>query len=326
MLPFTLCHAVPCCAVQLTAADGYLDTSINNEQVHAFERLVRKLLKLPNKPAVVVLNALQASSGSTTHSSVTPQQLQQQQQARPPGDQKGAAAGKQPTKQQAKPGTGLQQQQQQQQQQPFYHTIEDHFGVVAQFYELQWLSVRNAAWQGLAHGWEGFRLQELFTEVKHPGHPHRSQQQQQQQKQQQHHKQQQPHAAASTNPAPSAQQQNHQQPQNQQQQQQQGASPVTSRHLQQQASLLPSTLNHKYMADLAVHLLQQTFLQQLLRPLGPSDAAAAADGELRGPMFPGNWEGHGSGCAAGLDLRAAVRDAHRDWYFVTEGTPAHPRW
>jgi hypothetical protein len=54
---------------------------------------VRKLLQLPNRPAVVVANFLHAGASS-----------------------KG----------------GL----------PFFHTIEDHYGVIAQYYQLPWLSFR----------------------------------------------------------------------------------------------------------------------------------------------------------------------------------------
>jgi hypothetical protein len=77
---------------QFATSDGYLDTSVNNGYVHAFERLVRKLLQLPNKPAVVVTNFLQSGVKDR----------------------------------------GL----------PFYHTIEDHFGVIVQYYQLPWLSFR----------------------------------------------------------------------------------------------------------------------------------------------------------------------------------------
>jgi hypothetical protein len=79
--------------MQFATSDGYLDTSVNNSYVQAFERLVRKLLILPNSPAVVVTNFLHAAANS-----------------------KG----------------GL----------PFYHTIEDHYGVIAQYYQLPWLSFR----------------------------------------------------------------------------------------------------------------------------------------------------------------------------------------
>lgn len=44
-------HFLLCCQLQLTANDGYLDASVNNPYSQAFERLVRKLLKFPNKPA-----------------------------------------------------------------------------------------------------------------------------------------------------------------------------------------------------------------------------------------------------------------------------------
>jgi hypothetical protein len=30
---------------------------------------------------------------------------------------------------------------------PFHHTIEDVYGVLAQYYDLQWLSLRNAAYR-----------------------------------------------------------------------------------------------------------------------------------------------------------------------------------
>lgn len=254
-------------SLQVTAADGYLDTSVNNELVHAFERLVRQLLQLPSKPAVVVLNALNPGTLPNLQTpKQQPQQLGQKQ------------------KQQGQPLQGVTQKQQRQGL-PFYHTIEDHFGVVAQYYELPWLSLRNALWQGLSNSWVGVSPHDIF-QIRNSTHHSHPQQQQSQQQTQQHQKQQ--------------------------------------RQLRQQPIHLPSAQGHKHMADLAVGLLQQTYLQQLLRPLGPSDAAAAD--AVRTPMFTGNWQPHGRGCASGLDLRAAVRDAHKDWYFVPEGSSAHPRW
>lgn len=289
---------------QVTAADGYLDTSINNELVHAFERLARKLLNLPHQPAVVLLNALHTGSLQSNSPQQQPPQPQQQQ-PKPAARQATSSLGlgnkqQQQPQQQAK---SVQQQQQRGQGQqpatPFYHTIEDHYGVVAQYYELPCLSLRNAAWQGLLHGWEGFSTRELFADdaksLKH------DQQSNKQRHQQQH--TQQSNSSRKHESQPSSQQQQQRRP---------------------QADPLPTALGHKYMADLAVSLLQRTFVHELLRPLGPSDAAAAD--KLPVPMFSGNWEGHGSGCAGGVDLRAAVRDDHKDWYFVTEGNPEHPRW
>lgn len=90
LMPAAYCHCCSC--KQFATSDGYLDTSVNNGYVHAFERLVRKLLRLPNSPAVVVTNFLQAGVKANNL--------------------------------------------------PFYHTIEDHFGVIAQYYQLPWLSFR----------------------------------------------------------------------------------------------------------------------------------------------------------------------------------------
>ncbi|KAF8057926.1 hypothetical protein HT031_005872 [Scenedesmus sp. PABB004] len=108
--------------VEFTANDGYVDGSVNNALAHAFERLLRKLLSLPGRPAVVVMNSLQT----------------------------GAKA------------RGL----------AFYETSEDHYGVLAQYYGLPWLSVRAAVWQGLMAGWPGFGVADFFlageAEQRHP--------------------------------------------------------------------------------------------------------------------------------------------------------------
>jgi hypothetical protein len=194
-----------------------------------------------------------------------------------------------------------QQQQQQQKGVPFYHTVEDHFGVVAQYYELPWLSLRNSIWQGMLHNLDRFQAQQLFAGIA----VHSS------------------HQATAAQVTPHHRQNHHQQQQQQQQQPSQNGT-TAQRPPQQQPSYLPTPLAHKYMADLAVSLLQQVYLHQLLRPLGPTDAAAAD--VLRPPMFSGNWEGHGRGCAVGLDLRGTVRYEHKDWYFVNEGSTKHPRW
>jgi len=85
----------------------------------------------------------------------------------------------------------------------FYRTIEDHYGVVAQYYQLPWLSVRDAVWQGLVNGWEGFKLEEILTHSEQHGH-------------------------------------------------------------------LPNELGHRYMADLAVALIQQAFVEKMLQPFNPA--------------------------------------------------------
>lgn len=139
--------------MQFATSDGYLDASVNNGYVHAFERLLRKLRRLPNNPAVVLINFLHADIKKN----------------------------------------GL----------PFYHSIEDHYGVLAQYYQLPWLSVRDAVWHGLVNDWEGFRVQDIFL-----------------------------------------------------------ASNTHQRH--------PNELGHKYMADLAVALIQQTYLERMLLPLTPA--------------------------------------------------------
>ncbi|WIA15472.1 hypothetical protein OEZ85_002112 [Tetradesmus obliquus] len=208
--------------VEFATSDGYLDTSVNNGYVHAFERLVRKLLRLPNSPAVVVTNFLQAGVKANNL--------------------------------------------------PFYHTIEDHFGVIAQYYQLPWLSFRDAVWHGMVNNWQGFRAEDIFL----PGAAHNAtgaQQQQQQQQQQQHY---------------------------------------------------PSELGHAYMADLAVGLLQQTYLGLMLQPLTPADMAYSDS--IPAPMFPNNYEPQQSACAAGIDLKAAAGENHTDWYFVNEGNSHKPRW
>ncbi len=46
----------------------------------------------------------------------------------------------------------------------------------------------------------------------------------------------------------------------------------------------------RILADLVVHLIQQTALDLLLRPLGPGDAQLAAQ-PLPAPMFPGGGRG-----------------------------------
>lgn len=185
---------------------------------------------------------------------------------------------------------------------PFYHTIEDHYGVLSQYYELPWLSLRNAVWQGLVQDVPGFRAQDLFTAATdtkppNPGAASRLEKQE-------HHLRHHQHSSSSRSTSSHGS----------------NSSSSSSRH----STYLPSTLSHKYLADLVAGLLQQTFLEESLFPLSPSDLKAAA--RLPGPMFPGNWEGHGSGCSRGVDFRAAAMQQHRDWYFLAEGSPLHPQW
>lgn len=84
---------------------------------------------------------------------------------------------------------------------PYYHTVEDHYGVMTQYYQLPWLSLRNSVWQGLLNNQKGFGVKDIFIPMER----------------------------------------------------------ITQKHL--------SDLGHKYLADLAVELIQQTFADLLLQPL-----------------------------------------------------------
>jgi hypothetical protein len=44
--------------IEYATNDGYADGSISNTRTHAYERLLRKLLQLPNRPAVVLMQFL----------------------------------------------------------------------------------------------------------------------------------------------------------------------------------------------------------------------------------------------------------------------------
>jgi hypothetical protein len=81
--------------------------------------------------------------------------------------------------------------------QPFHMTVEDHYGVLAQYFGVGWLSMRDACFRGLVAGWDGLRADQVFQ-------------------------------------------------------------PGDERH--------PSEVGHKYMADLAVTLLQRIYLDLLLGP------------------------------------------------------------
>jgi hypothetical protein len=260
----------------VSAADAFLPTAVNNELVLAYERLVRQLLQLPGRPAVVAVHGLTLPAKEQQ----TKQTKPQQQQTRPQQQQ-----------------TEPQQQQQQQHHHSFYESAEDHYGVVGQFYALATLSLRNAVWQAAVFGLPGFRAHDLF--VLDP-------------------------AAAATAAAGGGgllQQHSRTQHHSNSSSGSPGRPPAHPR--------APSALAHRYLGDLAIALVQQTYVQQLLAPLPPGDddgAPAGGGGGLPPPLFPGNWESHGVGCATGVELLAAAPGPHPGWHFVAEGSPAHPRW
>jgi len=83
---------------------------------------------------------------------------------------------------------------------PFWWSVQDHYGVLAQYYQLPWLSMRDAMWHEVVACAPGFAVPEIYPE--------------QEQDMQRH----------------------------------------------------PSELGHKYMADVAVAMMQQVGLQLTLEP------------------------------------------------------------
>lgn len=52
---------------------------------------------------------------------------------------------------------------------PFYRNIEDHYGVLAQYYGTGWLSLRNAVWHGMTKDMDGFKINQLMaSDQLHP--------------------------------------------------------------------------------------------------------------------------------------------------------------
>lgn len=97
---------------------------------------------------------------------------------------------------------------------PFYNTLEDHYNVISQYYQLPSLSLRGAIWQGLVNNWEGYTAKDIFI----------------------------------------------------------GMETVSQRHLNE--------LGHKYLTDLAVGLVQQTYQEVLLQPYTLAGRYGTASGVL----------------------------------------------
>uniref|UniRef100_A0A383VEL6 SGNH hydrolase-type esterase domain-containing protein n=1 Tax=Tetradesmus obliquus TaxID=3088 RepID=A0A383VEL6_TETOB len=189
--------------------DGYTDTSVNTQHAQAFERLIRKLLQLPHKPAVVLMQALaQGIYGAR----------------------------------------GL-----------FYWTVEDHYGVLAQHYQLPQLSVRNGMYHEVLAGAPGFSTAEIYPDVEQEMQRH------------------------------------------------------------------PSELGHKYMADVAVTMVQQVFQDMALAPIDLQDEWSQRLMQVPAPMFPGNLEGRNLACLIGPEFRSVV-NASQHWTWQNDGTAEKPKW
>eukprot|EP00878_Enallax_costatus_P030767 GHUV01033555.1.p1 GENE.GHUV01033555.1~~GHUV01033555.1.p1 ORF type:complete len:393 (+),score=89.07 GHUV01033555.1:1071-2249(+) len=185
--------------------DGYMDGSINNSAVQAFERLLRNLLQFKNAPAVVLMEFLATDVKQNNI--------------------------------------------------PFYATAEDQYGVLAQYYGIPWLSFRNLIWHGFWSDKRGFSRNDVFF-IEDERHP--------------------------------------------------------------------TPVGHKYMADMAVNLIQQTYVDSLLAPLG-ADVLREHASKVPGPLFPGNYESSNLVCIIGDDFPSVVVQK-ADWDWVNEGTAAKPKW
>ncbi|EFJ46870.1 hypothetical protein VOLCADRAFT_92614 [Volvox carteri f. nagariensis] len=109
--------------IEFTLNDGYI-ASVENDRVRDMERLVRRLLALPRRPAVVLMH-------SPTHGMAS----------YPPGHPR-------------HPGDIYKR---------FYETLEDVDGAIAQYYDVQMLSVRTALYRLAAFKeTDGFRWDQTF--------------------------------------------------------------------------------------------------------------------------------------------------------------------
>lgn len=46
----------------------------------------------------------------------------------------------------------------------FWWSVQDHYGVLAQYYQLPWLSMRDAMWHEVVSGAAGFTVREIYPE------------------------------------------------------------------------------------------------------------------------------------------------------------------
>ncbi|GIL60967.1 hypothetical protein Vafri_15762 [Volvox africanus] len=86
----------------------------------------------------------------------------------------------------------------------------------------------------------------------------------------------------------------------------------------------PGDAGHKALADLAVHLIQETVLGLLSYP--PSrEEAEKLDRPLPPPIYPGNLPPSSSVCVVGFNFTSLVV-AVEGWEWTNEGTPQKPKW
>ncbi|KAF6266240.1 hypothetical protein COO60DRAFT_1632898 [Scenedesmus sp. NREL 46B-D3] len=140
---------------------------------------------------------------------------------------------------------------------PFHGTLEDIYGAQAQYYDLPWLSFRNAMWRMSELHIHGYNWTDFMWDVDfmHPIDP--------------------------------------------------GMAAI---------------------ADMAVHLLQQTAMGLLLHPLGRQDKELLQE-RLPPPMHAGNWEAKNLMCTYGEAFKPLVdTSASSGWLFINEGKRGAAKW
>ncbi|GLC42202.1 hypothetical protein PLESTM_001303100 [Pleodorina starrii] len=87
----------------------------------------------------------------------------------------------------------------------------------------------------------------------------------------------------------------------------------------------PGDSGHKMIADLAVHLIQETALGLMTNPVRQAEEEAWGRPLADPPMYLGNFPPETSSCIAGERFRSQVL-SHKGWEWVNEGTEEKPKW